>query len=295
MKTLGIINPSSPAYNNLDMDAIQHWFADKGWTTKQSRNLFKTDRFLAGSDEQRASDIHQMFTDKKIEMIVALKGGYGSGRLLDLLDYSLIKKNAKPLIGFSDTTALQLALWAKAGLISYTGLSPRRDITAKGVDSLIDTSFSLFLAQKPLSIELHPMQNDTKDITATLVGGTLSLITELIGTPYCPNYRNTLLFIEDVGEEPYKIDRMLTQLRLSGILDKVKGLIWGNFYKCLSSDENDGTLEQVLADLHSRMPDLKIWTGLPYGHNDSRVILPIGGKVRLKGGKTLIVSYQDFK
>ena len=273
------------------MDAIKDWFKAKGWTVKTAENLFKTDRFLAGTDAQRAADIHQMFDDKKVQMIVALKGGYGSGRLLDLLDYARIRDNAKPLIGFSDTTALQLALWAKAGLVSYTGLSPRRDITSKGVDSLIDTSFSLFSDRKPLSIELHPLQRDAKDITAPLVGGTLSLVTELIGTPYCPNYRDTLLFIEDVAEEPYKIDRMLTQLRLSGILNQVKGLIWGNFYKCISSDKNDGTLDEVLADLHSRMPDLKIWTGLPYGHNDSRVILPIGGKVQIKGGKTLLISY----
>ena len=291
MKTLGLINPSSPAYNNLDMEAIQAWFASKGWTVKQSENLFETDRFLAGTDEQRANDIHQMFDDKDVQMIVALKGGYGSGRLLDLLDYTRIRKNAKPLIGFSDTTALQLALWAKAGLVSYTGLSPRMDITSKGVNPLIDTSFTQFLEHKPLSIELHPMQSDTEDITAPLVGGTLSLVAELIGTPYCPDYRDTLLFIEDVAEEPYKIDRMLTQLRLSGILNQVKGLIWGHFYKCDSSDENDGTLDEVLADLHNRMPNLKIWTGLPYGHNDSRIILPIGGKVQIKGGKTLLVSY----
>ena len=109
MKTLGLINPSSPAYTNLDMDAIRHWFGDKGWKVKESDNLFKTDRFLAGSDEQRAHDIHQMFDDKEVEMIIALKGGYGSGRLLDLLDYKRIKDNAKTLIGFSDTTALQLA------------------------------------------------------------------------------------------------------------------------------------------------------------------------------------------
>ena len=84
---------------------------------------------------------------------------------------------------------------------------------------------------------------------------------------------------------------MLTQLRLSGILDKVKGLIWGDFYKCISSDKEDGTLEQVLFDLHKRMPNLKIWTGLPYGHSDSRIIVPIGGKVQIKGGKTLLISY----
>ena len=292
MKTLGLINPSSPAYSNLDMDAIRHWFENKGWKIKEADNLFKTDRFLAGSDEQRAYDIHQMFKDKEVEMIVALKGGYGSGRLLDLLDYKCIKDNSKPLIGFSDTTALQLALWAKTGLTSYTGLSPRRDITSEGVNPLIDTSFSLFLAHKLFSVELKPLHTESeKDITATLVGGTLSLITELIGTPYCPDYTDTLLFIEDVGEEPYKVDRMLTQLRLSGILDKVKGLIWGDFYKCISSDKEDGTLEQVLLDLHKRMPNLKIWAGLPYGHSDSRIILPIGGKVQIKSGKTLLISY----
>lgn len=281
MKTIGIINPSSPSNTPIDQKLITNWFKEKKLNAVWGENALQTCRFLAGTDEQRLADIHQFFADTHIDMIVALKGGYGSGRLLDKLDYAMITKNKKPFIGFSDTTALQLALWEKSKLPSVSGLSPRRDVTSSGVDGLINQTFDAYLSQKPMSIALTPITPTNKIITGTLIGGTLSLIDELIGTPYCPHFKDSILFIEDVQEEPYKIDRMLTHLRLAGVFDEVNAIIWGDFYQCLSSDKNDGTLQDVLNDIHQKIPHVVMYQGLPYGHSNSRILLPIGTSATL--------------
>ncbi len=275
MTTVGLFNPSSPSSVPVDLSLIQRWFQKMGLSVVFADHLLDADRFLAGSDENRAKDIHTLFADPKIDILVALKGGYGSGRLLDLLDFDLILRHPKPLFGFSDTTALQLGIYAKTGLVNYTGLSPRRDITESGVDNLIEQSFKLYLTQKSFSTTLQPL-SQSADVSGALIGGTLALIEELIGTPYQPDFTDKILFIEDVSEEPYQIDRMLTHLRLAGIFDQVKAVVFGDFYQCVSSDKNDGTIQDVLNDLHARMPDVLMYQGLNYGHGPSRMILPVG-------------------
>ena len=291
MKTIGLFNPSSPSYNPVDMDSLKKWFEQKGFQIKESPNLFSYERFLSGTDEQRAKDVMSLFCDKNIDMLVALKGGYGSARILDLLDFTFISNNKKPLMGFSDTTALQLGLWAKCGLKSWTGLSPRRDVAkTEPTDKMLDKSFDVCMKGGSMSLSLQTLTPYHPDRTGTLIGGTLSLVSELIGTPYQPNFKGCLLFLEDVMEEPYKIDRMLTQLRLSGIFDEVAGIIFGDFYKCFSEDENDGNITEVLLDLAERLPNTPMWTGLPYGHSDTRIILPIGNEAKIENN-VLSFSY----
>lgn len=281
IQTIGLLNPSSPSPTPIDKKLITAWFNRKGFKIVWGKNALKSERFLAGTDEQRLADINCFFKDDNIDMIVALKGGYGSGRLLDKLDYKQIARHKKRFIGFSDTTALQLALWTKAKLPSVTGLSPRRDITDKGVNMLIEQTFDFYIARKQMSVELTPMTPVKKAIKGTLIGGTLSLIDELIGTPYAPDFRGTILFFDEVGEEPYKIDRMLTHLRLAGVFQQVKAVIFGDFCQCISSDKQDGTIQEVLDDLHRKIPDVIMYQGLPYGHANSRILLPIGTKATL--------------
>lgn len=291
MKTIGLFNPSSPSYDPINMDALKNWFEQKGFQIKESPNLFSYERFLSGTDTERANDVMALFTDKDVDILCALKGGYGSARILDLIDFDMISKNKKTLMGFSDTTALQLALWAKCGLKSWTGLSPRRDIAkTTPTDKMLEKSFDVCMKGGSMSLNLQTLTPYHPDVNGTLVGGTLSLVCELIGTPYQPDFSNCLLFLEDVMEEPYKIDRMLTQLRLAGIFDKVNGVIFGDFYKCISSDENDGTLTEVLLDLAERLPNTPMWIGLPYGHSDTRLILPIGNQAKIENN-TLSFCY----
>ncbi len=290
MKTIGIFNPSSPSYDPVDMDKICAFFRGKGFAVKQSPHLWEYDRFLNGSDAQRAQDIMTLFCDKEVDILLALRGGYGSGRVLDLLDFDLIKANKKTVIGFSDTTALQLGLWAKAGVPCLTGLSPKRDIACvEKVDLIIEKTFDLAIKGTSLSVDLEPMNENLCAVKGALLGGTLCLVDELIGTPYCPKLEGAILFLEEVMEEPYKIDRMLTHLRLAGVFEQVSGVIWGDFYKCLSEDENDGTIAEVLQDLHQRCPHLPMWRGLNYGHSDSRMVLPIGAKANIQNN---ILSFE---
>ena len=292
MKTIGLFNPSSPSYDPIDMASLKKWFEQKGFQIKESPNLFSYDRFLSGTDFERASDLMTLFKDKNVDLLVALKGGYGSARILDLLDFETISKNKKPLMGFSDTTALQLGLWAKCGLKSWTGLSPRRDVAkTTPTDKMLEKSFDVYIKEGSMSLNLQSLSSDHPNVSGVLIGGTLSLVSELIGTPYQPNFKGCLLFLEDVMEEPYKIDRMLTQLRLAGVFNEVSGVIFGDFYKCISEDENDGNITEVLMDLAERIPQTPMWTGLPYGHSDTRIILPIGNEAKIESN-TLSFSYK---
>lgn len=291
MTTIGLFNPSSPSGTPIDLPLIKDWFQRQGLPVICAEHLLNADRFLAGTDEERAQDIQALFLNPKVDLLIALKGGYGSGRVLDLLDYDLIRQHLKPLIGFSDTTALQLGLYAKTGLVSYTGLSPRRDITETGVDMLIEQSFKMYRARKSFSVSLQAMSTP-KAVKGTLIGGTLSLVDALIGTPYQPNFTDKILFLEDVAEEPYKIDRMLTHLRLAGILDQVQAVVFGDFYKCVSSDKNDGTMQDVLNDLQARVPNTPMYQGLNYGHGPSRLLLPIGLEGNLTEENVLFFQYK---
>ena len=292
MKTIGLFNPSSPSYDPIDMASLKKWFEQKGFQIKESPNLFSYDRFLSGTDFERASDLMTLFNDENVDILVALKGGYGSARILDLLDFESISKNKKPLMGFSDTTALQLGLWAKCGLKSWTGLSPRRDVAkTQPTDKMLEKSFDVCIREGSMSLNLQSLSSNHPNVSGTLIGGTLSLVSELIGTPYQPNFKGCLLFLEDVMEEPYKIDRMLTQLRLASVFNEVSGVIFGDFYKCISEDENDGNITEVLMDLAERIPQTPMWTGLPYGHSDTRIILPIGNDAKIENN-TLSFSYK---
>jgi len=279
MKTIGLINPSSPVYSEVDMQKVHDFFKKKGFNIIESEFLWEKNRFLTGTDEQRAKDIMSFFQDDKIDMLMAFRGGYGSARVLDLLDYDVIKAHKKPLIGFSDTTALQLGLWAKAGIQSLTGFLVSFDIILpEKTDLMVEKTFDLAMNGASLSTGLTAMNQACHDMQGTLVGGTLCLIEQLIGTPYCPDFQGALLFIEEVEEQPYEIDRMLSHLRLAGVFDQVKGVIFGTFHKCVSTDKNDGTLEEVLSDLCEKCPNTAFWTGLPYGHVPTRIILPIGAR-----------------
>ena len=277
MKTVGLFNPSSPSSKTIDLQCIEGWFKAHGFQVILAPHALDKERFLAGKDIDRAQDFNELVKNPNIDMLVALKGGYGSPRLLDKIDYETARKNKKPLFGFSDTTGLQLALWAKAGWSSFTGLSPARDITPAGLDTLIEEGFVKRIKGENLTYPLSVLYPGAAE--GTVIGGTLALIETLIGTPYQPDFKDTILFIEDVREEPYKVDRMLTHLRLAGVFDIIKGLIWGDFFECISSDPNDGTIEEVLLDTSAQIHknnSIPIMMGLPYGHAVSRTVLPIG-------------------
>ncbi|MCX7121619.1 MAG: LD-carboxypeptidase [Gammaproteobacteria bacterium] len=278
--TIGLIAPSSPLQPGR-LEAGTSYLSQKGFKVKPGRHLHDGDRFLAGTDENRAADIMEFICDPEIKAIMAVAGGYGSQRLLPLLDFELIKKNPKIITGFSDTTALQLGLLKMTGLVSYTGFT-FRDVDKPDIDSLVDETLMSCLTDKSITITEGIAVNPGK-VKAPLIGGNLECLISLMGTPYQPDYRNCILLIEDVFAEPFQTDSRLSQLHLAGIFDHVAGVIFGTFSNCIANHnpERDGTIQDVISEWSQKIkvPTVKEF---PYGHIDRRCMLPIGKEIILE-------------
>lgn len=251
-----------------------------GYKVKLGSYVVNTYGYLAGKDAQRAEDFNRMFYDNEVDVVFCTRGGYGSPRLLSKIDYHRIKQNPKIFVGYSDITALQLALFAKTGLVTFSGPMVAVEM-AKGIDSFTEKHFWELLTGVPTAFRFShqdkPLQCFKKGQTkGRLLGGCLSLICSLLGTPFLPDFQDAILFLEDVGEEPYQIDRNLSQLRLAGVLNQINGLVVGTFEKGPSENENPSlTLDQVLGDMVGDL-DIPVATGLPYGHIDVKCTIPIG-------------------
>ncbi len=282
MKKMAIISPSSFT-SEYDEKNVRYYLSMHGYEPVYGEHAFEYDRFLAGSDDMRANDIMWAFQNKAIDAIMTLRGGYGSARLLDKLDYRLISKNKKPFFGFSDTTALQLALWKKSKLISFSGIQASF-LQTHDTAGLRD-SFGLSLSFNRLRWAMTPVTQGTA--TGILLGGTLSMIVSLMGTPYEPDFKKAILVLEDVGEEPYKVDRMLTQLRLAGVFKKLSGVVLGDWHNCVSKNPYDGDIEAVLNEHFAHLP-IPVVKDFPYGHGVKTAIFPIGAKARLNATQGIL-------
>lgn len=247
---------------------------------------------MAGTDMERLADLHSMFANPAIKGIWCARGGYGAARLLEQLDYELISKNPKVLMGYSDITALHCAIWQKTGLVSFhgpVGNSTLTDYTLEQVQAV------LFQPQEEHLVniaEAQLVQASADEIykagtivpgqaEGQLIGGNLSLLASLVGTPYLPDVKGKLVFIEDIGEKPYRIDRMLTTLRQAWPLRDAAGIVLGVFADCeASSGSRSLSLQETLKD---RLGDLGIpvFYGMSFGHVDNMTTLPIGVRARL--------------
>lgn len=278
--TIGLVTPSSPTFPQRVNDSVAY-FESAGLIVKTGQHHDKRDRFLAGTDQQRADDLMRAFHDPDIDILVVTGGGAGSARVLPYLDLEMIRANPKPIIGFSDTTSLQLGLYSQIGLMSYTGFTCRDVAEFETLDPLIESSFVHCVQKKNFMLQggetLNPGQ-----ARGELVGGNLSCMNYLMGTRFQPNFQGKLLVIEDVWAEPYVIDSMLAQLSLAGVFDVVSGIIFGQFCGCKAQHhpERDGTVEDVLAHWAPRIP-VPCVKEISYGHVPSRSMWPIGGQAIL--------------
>jgi muramoyltetrapeptide carboxypeptidase len=282
--TIGLVTPSSSISRVAFEKALSNLDA-LGFSVKYSENMRVRKGFLGGTDQQRVDDLHAMFTDESVAGIVCARGGYGAGRILPLLDYKLIRNNPKVFIGYSDITALHFAIQKYAGLVTFHGPVGASDFTKFTTDSFEDV---LIKSKRKYEFGVQDLQKENQnhivinkgEAKGSLVGGNLTLITSLMGTPYDINFDNKLLFIEEIGESPYKVDRMLTQLLNSGKLDNVAGIILGVFNDCETKETDPDfdtslSLKEVLLD---RLGDLKmpIAYGLPFGHISNNATIPFG-------------------
>jgi muramoyltetrapeptide carboxypeptidase len=292
--TIAIVAPASPPPDPKSLDRGVAVLEGLGFRVQLARHARRRHGFLAGSDRERAGDLMKCFLDSKVRAILCVRGGYGSGRLLPLLDYEAIRRHPKIFIGYSDITALHCALRSKAGLVTFHGPMAGADFAEPGLPDFTVQSFLRTVSQPdaPGSI-CHGYDGGTVKVlrpgqaSGLLVGGNLSLICASLGTPYEPPLRKNILCFEDTGEAPYRIDRMLTQLLQAGLLQQVVGVGVGIHRNCQDPKAaTAGEYRQSLEDvLRERLFPLKVPVviGLPFGHVCCNATLPLGARATLDG------------
>jgi len=295
--TLGIISPAFIPDSQRMRTGIAY-LKNKGIKIRYGSHLRKHYGYFAGTDEERLSDLHAMFSDEKVDGIICARGGWGNLRLIDKIDYQLISANPKPIIGYSDITTLQLAIWKKTGIPSISGPMVAVEM-GKGIEAFTEEHFWGQL-QNPQSHYVFKfstcdtvIMNDGKS-QGILLGGCLSLVASLLGTPYCPDFSGAILFIEDIGEKPYKIDRYLAHLYQAGVFNMISGIIFGDFLDC---EPEEGEVSFALTEIleqyftKARYPVIRQF---PYGHGAIKFTMPIGVKCHLDTDKDTISLENPF-
>ncbi|MBD9607464.1 muramoyltetrapeptide carboxypeptidase [Pseudomonas sp. PvR086] len=288
---IGVIAPAGPAA--LDTDKAIAWMRARGYSLRVFPGVYEKDGYLAGSDDVRLNDLHAAFTDSEVDAIICLRGGYGTPRLLDRIDFELLRNNAKPFIGYSDITALHLAISRYAGFVTFHGPMLNADLLGDKQKPTESSFFNMLRGQVTAdSVLAHPVAYPLTTVSpgiahGRLLGGNLSMIAATMGTPYEIDAEGAILFIEDINEPLYRIDRLLTHLRLAGTLHKLRGVLVGDVAG-VDTIALEGLLKQTFASL--RIPVLAGWRS---GHCDPNLTLPMGALVRLDAGSKTLVLEQD--
>jgi muramoyltetrapeptide carboxypeptidase len=283
---VGLIEPAGFTHDAFDLAAIKATVAAMGLVPKVAPHVAARYGYLAGSDAERAADVNAMFADDSVRAVFAIRGGWGCARILPLLDYALIRAHPKLLVGFSDITALHMALAARAGFTTIHGPVAASSWGKLSWDSFRSLAFegATPLYQPPEMPEdrLAPLGRRVRTFRSgkaagRLLGGNLTVLSALVGTPYLPDFAGAILFIEDTNEAEYRIDRMLTQLTLAGILGKVAGVVFGQCTDCVSDGPSYGgfTLSEVLQQ-HLAPLGVPAFQGALFGHVANQYSLPEG-------------------
>jgi muramoyltetrapeptide carboxypeptidase len=286
--TVGLCAPASPPDQPEVVDETIARLSEFGFRIKAGKFLRQRDSYLAGTDEERAADLHALFADPEVKAIFALRGGYGSCRLLPLLDYELIRANPKPFIGYSDITAMHLAILAKSRLVTFHGSNASSAFQPEN-RAIFSSMFLTEVAaavptggpQTLFSRETHGASLKTVTpgyASGRLLGGNFTCLLRLLGTPYAPDFRDSILFLEDTGEKAYRVDGMFTHLRLAGILPQIRGLVLGQF------DHPDAAEQARIAACLQREGErlgIPCVSGAPIGHFAGQIIVPQGALAEL--------------
>lgn len=291
---VGFCAPSRAIQNISTAALAKLFFTDRGAQVSFDDTVFLNEKQFAGSDELRLEGLMSMINDPEIDLVMPIRGGYGLSRLLDKIDFEAVAAKNKVLCGYSDFTAFNLAYLAKTGKVSYQGPCGTDFVDqdeALTIESLHNALFSSQWHLKFPSAQVKPLQ-----LNGTLWGGNLSMMISLLGTPYFPQIKDGILFIEDGNERAYRLERMLLQLDMAGILKQQKAIILGNFRDAdpAHPQPNDYLFADCIKFIQSRVPNCPIIPGLPFGHTPRKVTLPVGAKVQLYTQKGYVyLSTQD--
>lgn len=289
---VGLVEPAGFSDGAPQVEAVRATISAMGLVPKVGRHVGSRHGYLAGTDQQRASDLNEMFADDDVRAIFAVRGGWGSARLLPLLDWKVIRANPKLLIGSSDITALHLAIAARAGFSTIhapNAASSWQEISWNSLHNLAFAGAAPTLASSS-AVGSGPSAQQRWSATpirpgkarGRLLGGNLSVLAALVGTPWLPDFDGAILFLEDVGEAEYRIDRLMSQLALSGILRKVAGVVFGQCTRCTSgvADYIGFTVPQVLQ--HYLHPlGVPAFYGANIGHVPNQLSLPVGARAEI--------------
>lgn len=287
---VGLVNPATAAFDTQTIEIMVEALESLGLQVELGQNYYDRHGYFAGDDEARASDINQFFRRSDIRMIVA-RGGWGSARLLPLLDYAAIEADPKVFLGYSDTTALLNGIHAKTGLVTFHGPSPLDRFSADYFQRIIMEGEAVTMSNIVAVDDDQLVQTEHRLRTIAggkasghILGGNLTVLTAIMGSDYLPDFDGCILFLEDVNEAVYRVDRMLTQLSLAGILGKISGFVFGRCTECGSGNSFGSlTLEQVLRE-HIEPLGVPAFSGSMIGHIDTQFTIPLGVDVQIDAG-----------
>jgi muramoyltetrapeptide carboxypeptidase len=283
--TIGIVAPASSFDTNLFERGIRT-LKSMGFRVHIPDDLYENEGYLAGSDEHRADVIHRLFADRTINAIVCAKGGFGSMRLLPLLDFDLIEKNPKIFLGHSDISALLSAMYTESGLVTFHG--PVVTSISNAPEKTKQAVIEAIASDRPLEFNcangmtIHPGM-----VSGPICGGNLTTLCHMVGTPFETGFNDHILFLEDRGEVPYRIDRMLSHMKLAGCLQQLAGLVLGDFIDCGDQQELLRIVTDVFADTC-----IPIMAGFEAGHREQNLTIPFGLDATLDTDKHTLTFLQ---
>jgi muramoyltetrapeptide carboxypeptidase len=279
--TVGVATPASP----YDSQALQQGLAiirQWGFKVVLGREKIKGRGYLAGTDRERAEELNDFFVNPEIKAILCSRGGYGAMRLLEYLDFKKIKGRPKLFMGFSDITVLLAALLKKTGLMTFHGpmVAGLSRLNTSSLTRLQATLRGHYRTQLPLG---KNRSLRATSIRGVLLGGNLTMLAHLIGTPFEPAWDKAILFLEDCGEEPYRLDRLFMHLRLRGCLERVSAILLGQFSLPQAGKLPVNLINEIIGGLN-----IPVWTGLPIGHGPRNIPLPIGAPASIDAEKGVL-------
>lgn len=293
---IGIAAPASPPPDPKAVDRAVAQVERLGFKPKLARHVRARQGYLAGGDRDRAADLMALFTDRTVKGIICLRGGYGTARLAGLLDYGAIRRHPKVFAGYSDITLLHCLLATQANLVSFHSPMLNEGLGSARFPAFSNDSFLRNVCEARASGSICAGY-DRKTVSilrrgvveGRLMGGNLSVLATILGTPFQPQFKNRILFLEDVGEKPYRMDRLLTHLLNAGLLQKVAGVAVGVNHDCedpgaVKGDEYRQSSAEVLQERLAPL-GVPVVTGLPFGHQPINATIPIGVRARLDANR----------
>jgi muramoyltetrapeptide carboxypeptidase len=279
--TVGIAAPAGP-FDPTKFMKGKAVLESMGFRTFFDEGIFQKHGFFAGTDVQRADQVNRLFADPAVQAVICARGGYGSMRILRFLDFKIIQNNPKIFVGFSDISVLLFILHARCSLVTFHG--PVVTTLANTDEQTIAAMLKVMTADK--IFDLKPEKGIALKpgvCSGVVVGGNLTTLCHLAGTPYTPNFNGKILFLEDRGEAPYRIDRMLTQMKLAGCFEGLKGLFLGSFEACGKLDDIFRIVQEVFNDVN-----IPILSGFEIGHARVNITIPIGLRATLDADRQIL-------